>query len=74
MRTYVVQAGDTLGRIASIFGTTVDRLVQLNGIANPDSACELMLPELKNSLSHNKGLGFTVGTLAESVPEPLQEP
>ncbi|MCC7451160.1 MAG: LysM peptidoglycan-binding domain-containing protein [Anaerolineae bacterium] len=34
--TYTVQAGDTLGRIATRFGTTVAAIVQLNGIANPN--------------------------------------
>jgi LysM repeat protein len=34
-RTYTVQAGDTLGAIASRFGTTVTALERLNGITNP---------------------------------------
>ncbi|MCK6508490.1 LysM peptidoglycan-binding domain-containing protein [Myxococcota bacterium] len=34
--TYTVQQGDTLGRIAQRFGTTVAALQQANGIANPD--------------------------------------
>jgi len=34
--TYVVQSGDTLWRIAQRFGTTVDELVKLNDIGNPD--------------------------------------
>jgi NlpC/P60 family/LysM domain len=33
---YVVRPGDTLSSIAGRNGTTVDRLVALNGIANPD--------------------------------------
>lgn len=36
MRTYIVQPGDTLGQIALMFGTTVERLVELNGIVDPD--------------------------------------
>jgi LysM repeat protein len=35
-RTYVVQAGDTLGGIAARFNVTVARLVSWNNIANPD--------------------------------------
>jgi LysM repeat protein len=35
-RTYVVQAGDTLYRIARRFGTTVSVLVSINGISNPN--------------------------------------
>jgi nucleoid-associated protein YgaU len=34
-RTYTVRPGDTLGAIATKFGTTTRVLVQLNGIANP---------------------------------------
>jgi LysM repeat protein len=34
--TYVVQPGDTLWRLAQRFGTTVDDLVNLNDIRNPD--------------------------------------
>lgn len=33
---YVVREGDTLGAIANRFHTTVDNLVALNGIRNPD--------------------------------------
>ncbi|MFC1878859.1 GH25 family lysozyme [Chloroflexota bacterium] len=33
---YFVQAGDSLGRIAARFGTTIDKLVEANGISNPD--------------------------------------
>ena len=34
--TYTVQAGDTLGKIAVRYGTTVTALLQLNGLKNPD--------------------------------------
>lgn len=34
--TYTVQAGDNLTRIAAKFGTTVQALIQLNGIVNPN--------------------------------------
>lgn len=33
--TYTVQSGDTLGQIASKFGTTVDRIQALNNLADP---------------------------------------
>lgn len=33
-RTYTVVSGDTLGRIAQKYGTTVDALAKLNDIAN----------------------------------------
>lgn len=34
--TYTVQKGDTLSAIAAKYGTTVDNLVSLNGISNPN--------------------------------------
>lgn len=34
--TYVVQSGDTLSKIASDHSTTVDQLIRLNGISNPE--------------------------------------
>lgn len=34
--TYTIQSGDTLSEIAEKFGTSVNRLVELNGIENPD--------------------------------------
>jgi LysM repeat protein len=34
--SYKIQAGDTLSKIAAKFGTTVNELVQLNGIKNPN--------------------------------------
>jgi LysM repeat protein len=33
---YVIQPGDRLGNIADSFGVTVDAIMQLNGITNPD--------------------------------------
>lgn len=35
--TYVVQAGDTLGKIAVRYGVTVEQLQEANGIDDPDS-------------------------------------
>ncbi len=36
VRVYVVQSGDILSEIARRFGTTVDALVEANGIEDPD--------------------------------------
>lgn len=36
MRSYTVQAGDTLGKLAEQFHTTAEELARLNNIANPD--------------------------------------
>ncbi|HKP53060.1 MAG TPA: LysM peptidoglycan-binding domain-containing protein [Chloroflexia bacterium] len=38
--TYTVQAGDTLSGIASHFGVTVDAIVRVNNIADPNSLSE----------------------------------
>ena len=35
-QVYVVQAGDSLGGIASRFGVTLEALIQANGLTNPD--------------------------------------
>lgn len=35
-QVYVVQAGDSLGGIASRFGVTLDELIQANSLTNPD--------------------------------------
>ena len=40
--TYVVQPGDTLGAIAARHGTTVNELVALNGIMNPNLILSLI--------------------------------
>ncbi len=34
---YKIQRGDTLARIAASFGVTVQSIVELNGLANPDA-------------------------------------
>lgn len=34
--TYTVQPGDTLLRIAALYGTTVESLMEINGLVNPD--------------------------------------
>jgi LysM repeat protein len=33
---YVIKPGDTLGTIAAVLGVTVQSIVDLNGLANPD--------------------------------------
>ncbi|HCU72505.1 MAG: peptidoglycan-binding protein [Chloroflexi bacterium] len=37
VQVYVVQPGDTLSRIAELFGVTVDALIKTNMIVNPDA-------------------------------------
>ena len=47
--TYIVQSGDTLSGIAAKFNTSVDDLVELNGIDNPN----LIYPGQELKLSFN---------------------
>ncbi len=56
--TYVVQDGDTLMGIAQRFGTTVDELVRLNNLANPDSLAvgqELVVPAASGAAETTTG-------------------
>ncbi len=49
MPTYTVRAGDTLGKIARRFGVSLDAIVRLNDIRNPDrirAGTTLRIPEL----------------------------
>jgi len=51
--TYVVRRGDTLSRIAQRFGTTIDALARLNGVANPSTITVgqvLRLPRMNRPL------------------------
>lgn len=52
VEVYFVKAGDTLSRIAADFGTTVNALVELNHIENPDLIIigdKLLIPEKKEA-------------------------
>ena len=47
---YVVQSGDTLGRIADRFGATVQSIVERNALSSPDdiqAGQRLKIPEAK---------------------------
>jgi LysM repeat protein len=46
---YIVKAGDTLGKIADNFETTVDEIIALNGISDPNKievGQQLIIPSL----------------------------
>lgn len=47
--TYTIKKGDTLSQIAARFGTSVAKLVQLNGIKNPDLIYVGQVLKLPNS-------------------------
>ena len=70
-KVHTVKAGDTLGRIATKYGTTVDALVELNGIKNANlihvgqvirlTADEVTTPAAK---VHTVKAGDTLGRIA----------
>jgi LysM repeat protein len=65
-QAYQVQQGDTLYRIAQQFGTTVDHLVALNGIANPN----VLYVGQMLVISPASAASSTGATPATSVPSP----
>ena len=61
--TYTVQSGDTLSGIASKFNTTVERLVSINGIDNPNliyAGQELQIKGEAVSVSNSSKSTYTV--------------
>jgi murein DD-endopeptidase MepM/ murein hydrolase activator NlpD len=59
MATYTVRRGDTLTKIARRFHTTVQELVRLNGIANPDrigAGLEIVVPDGENGTGGVSGI------------------
>ncbi len=65
---YVVQPGDTLSTIARRFNTTIDALIQLNGIANPN---RIFAGQRLNVPAPNTG---GPGTVPTSPPVVLTSP
>jgi LysM repeat protein len=59
---YTVKSGDTLSKIARQFGTTVNALVALNGIANPDQIAAGTTLCVKAKGSQPGGKYYTVKT------------
>lgn len=68
--TYTVQSGDTLGGIATKFGTTYQQLAQINNISNPNlihvgqvlrlKADNKPAPQTRNQSSTNAQTSYTV--------------
>ena len=63
-KTYTVVKGDTLSEIAQKYGTTVDTLVQLNGIKDPNLIVVGQVLKLPGSTT-----GFTPYTVKVTVTE-----
>lgn len=67
--TYTIRPGDTLGELATRFGTDVATLARINGIANPNRIFvgqELMLPASRASV-HTVSRGDTLGAIARGA-------
>ena len=50
-RFYVIEPGDTLGTIAVLLGVTVQSIVDLNGLANPDDIQAGQTIEIPNGVT-----------------------
>ena len=77
--SYIVNNGDTLGKIAQKFGTTYQELARINGISNPNLikvGQVLKLPNSSYSSSYNSytvANGDTLGKIAQKFGTTYQE-
>lgn len=58
IKTYIVKAGDTLYGIAKMFHTTVEDLIELNGLSNANSIYPGQVLKIESSGRINDGEGF----------------
>ena len=59
IKTYIVRSGDTLSAIAQRFNTTVNKLVQLNNISNPNLIYPGQVLKIESSRNTQNNDGFT---------------
>ena len=74
--TYTVKAGDTLSEIAQKFNTTISRLVELNGINNPNliqTGQVLKLDANAKEKTYTVKAGDTLGEIAEKFGASVYE-
>lgn len=77
IKTYTVQPGDILSRIANKVGVSVRELSELNGIDDPDKirvGQELVLPAYAKTQSLKQGTGSAPSAPAPNRAEPKVEP
>ena len=75
-KTYTVKAGDTLSEIAQKFNTTISRLVELNGINNPNliqTGQILKLDDNAKEKTYTVKAGDTLGEIAEKFGASVYE-
>jgi LysM repeat protein len=75
-KTYTVKAGDTLSEIAQKFNTTISRLVELNGINNPNliqTGQVLKLDDNAKEKTYTVKAGDTLGEIAEKFGASVYE-
>lgn len=58
VKTYIVKPGDTLYGISKMFHTTVEDLIELNGLSNPNSIYPGQVLKIESSGRLNDGEGF----------------
>ena len=75
--TYQVQRGDTLGRIATRFNTTVEAFARLNGITNPNRIFVgqiLIIPPTGGAISQPNTVIVVVVTATPQPQQPVPAP
>ena len=74
--TYKVQGGDTLWSISKRFGTTVDRLAELNHISNPNIIYRgqiLEIPDIPGAIIYQVKSGDTLWAIADRFGTSVSE-
>ena len=74
--TYTVESGDTLSSIASDFGTTVETIMDFNGLTSTTiySGTELLIPAAGASLATSPTPSTQVSTPTARPPTPTRQP
>jgi LysM repeat protein len=70
-KTYIVKKGDTLSKIASMFGTTYQELARINNISNPSLITVGQVIKLVEEVKPKEPI---VETPKEPIIEPIIEP